>query len=84
MTGFYLFASLFGAVIPLLIAKLRKIRMTYGEAYKVALYATVPIMFLTTVWLFLGLGAFPAFLDTLLFAFLLTLNLKQKNPPLAG
>jgi hypothetical protein len=76
MTGFYLFASIFGAVIPLLIAKLRKIPMTYGEAYKTALYATVPIMAITSTWLLLGMGAFPAFLDILLFAFLLTLNLK--------
>ncbi|MBY0539035.1 DUF1189 domain-containing protein [Patescibacteria group bacterium] len=79
MTGFYLFVSIFGAVIPLLIAKLRKIPMTYEGAYKTALYATVPIMFLTSAWLFLGVGAFPPFLDILLFAFLLTLNLKAKK-----
>lgn len=86
VTGFYLFVSLFGAVIPLLIGKLRKIPMTYGEAYKTSLYATVPIMILTSAWMFLGVGAFPPFLDVLLFAFLLTLNLKPKkeNLPLAG
>lgn len=79
MTGFYLFLSLFGAVIPLLIAMLRKIPMTYGEAYKTALYATVPIMTITSVWLLFGVGPFPPYLDILLFAFLLTLNLKPQK-----
>lgn len=79
MTGFYLFVSLFGAVIPLLIGMVRKIPMTYGRAYTTALYATVPIMAITSAWMFLGIGVFPPFLDILLFAFLLTLNLKPQK-----
>lgn len=79
VTGFYLFTSLFGALIPLLIGMVRKIPMTYGEAYKTALYASVPILAITSAWMFLGIGVFPPFLDVLLFAFLLTLNLKPQK-----
>ena len=75
-TGYFLVVSYVGAIIPLVISKIRKIPMTYWEAYKTALYGTVPIMIITTVWLFFSIGPFPMFLDVLLFAFLLTLNLK--------
>lgn len=74
--SYFLVVSLVGALIPLVIGKIRKVSMTYGEAYKTALYATVPVMCITTVWLFFSVGPFPMFLDILLFAFLLTLNLK--------
>jgi hypothetical protein len=81
--SYFLMVSLIGAVIPLVISKIRKVPMTYGEAYKTALYGTVPVMCITTAWLFFSIGPFPMFLDVLLFAFLLSFNLKPpaKNSP---
>lgn len=83
---YHAIASLAGAFIALGIGKIRGVTMTYGEAYVTALYGSVPILLIGTAWLMLGIGGMPPFLDVLVFAFLLALNLNPntKNPAVAG
>lgn len=83
---YHAIASLLGAFVALGIGRIRGVTLTYGEAYKTALYGSVPILLIGTAWLMLGVGGMPPFLDVLVFAFLLALNLKPqtKNPAVAG
>ncbi len=74
-------ASVFGALLVWLIASLRKAPYKYGESYKIAVLASVPILIIDTA-AFLILNTpepLPGLATTALFALIVWLNLKQ-NP----
>lgn len=72
---FHLIASLLGALLVMLVAGIRKVKLEYGDAYKIALYASAPIIAIQTVAMFFGMPTLPFFLDVLIFIVILFANL---------
>lgn len=83
IAGFALFAhavaSLVGALTVMGIALLRKMKITYGEAYKTALFGSVPILIFQTIAYMAGFIVVPFWLSLLLFITVVFVNLGQKN-----
>lgn len=75
---FHLIASLVGALLVILVGMVRKNKLEYGDAYKIALYASVPVIFVQTLAMFFHVSSLPFFLDVLLFIIVLFANLTPK------
>ncbi len=80
---FHLIASLIGALLVILVGMVRKNKLQYGDAYKIALYASAPVIFVQTLAMFFHISSLPFFLDVLLFIIVLFANLTPKvdTPP---
>lgn len=77
--SYHLMASLLGAVIAILIGMLFQKKLSYGEGYKTALFATVPVIVLGTVAGLFGVPALPFLLSLLIFVAVLFVNLSPKQ-----
>lgn len=78
---FHLVASLIGALLVLLVGMVRKTKFAYGDAYKIALYASAPVILFQTAAMLLHIATLPAFLDVFLFIVVLFANLTPKAEP---
>lgn len=76
----HLVASSVGALAVMLIGMIRTVKLSYGEAYKTALVASVPIIIIQTVAYFFGLLTLPFFIDFLIFLAIVAANLENDTP----
>ncbi len=76
---YYLLVGLFGALLVLLITKLRGWSLSYKQAYAVALFAQMPV---AIVGVLLGVLSFPSsfWLNLALFAVIVLVNFNTKEP----
>lgn len=77
----YLIPLLLFALIPLLLAWIKKMPLTYGEAYRMSLYAIVPGLVLKTLLNVSGFFFVPAALSLLVFALVIFLNMREPKQP---
>lgn len=77
----YFIVLLFFALIPLLIAYLKKMPMSYSGAYKISLYAIVPALALKTLLNILGVFTIPAYFTLLVFMLIVAINMKESEEP---
>ncbi len=75
--AWHLTASLVGALLVLLIGKLRKNPLSYGDAYKTAVFATGPVLIVSAVGFVIGVPVLPFHLDLLIFILVVFLNLRR-------
>ncbi len=83
MAGFvlYLVPLLLFALIPFLIAWVKKIPLTYGGAYKISMYAVIPGLMLKTILNASGFFFVPAYLSLLVFMLIIFINFRKKEQP---
>ncbi len=81
MAGFilYLVPLLLFALIPFFLAWVKKIPLTYGDAYKISMYAVVPGLLLKTILNASGFFFVPAYLTLLVFMLIIFINLREKE-----
>ncbi len=79
--AFYLVILLLFALIPLLIAWIKKEQLSYSSAYKMSLYAIVPALALKTLLNIMGLFFLPAYLTLLVFMLVIALNMRNEEEP---
>lgn len=77
----YLLPLILFALIPFLVAWLKKIPMTYGGAYKISLYAVVPALALKTIFNISGVIFIPAYFTLLIFILIVSLNVREVEQP---
>lgn len=77
----YIIPLLLFALIPYLIAKLKKISLTYSGAYKMSLYAVVPALALKALLNISGFIFIPAYFTLLIFILVITLNMREVEQP---
>jgi|CXWL01.1.fsa_nt_gi hypothetical protein len=80
---FHLVASLIGAVLVIAVGMIRKTKLEYQDAYKIALFASAPVIIMQTIAMFFSIPNLPMFLDTLLFVVIVFANLGPKKDTLA-
>lgn len=76
----YLVPLFLFALIPFLLAWMKKIPLTYGGAYKMSMYAVIPGLVLKTLLNTVGFLFVPAYLSLLIFMLVIFLNLKNEEP----
>lgn len=83
MSGFlaYLLVLFLLALIPLLIAWIKKTPLSYGGAYKMSVYAIVPALVVKTALNLLGLLFLPAYLTLLVFMLVIAINMRNETEP---
>ena len=69
------------ALIPRLIAYLKKMPLSYGGAYRISLYAIVPALALKTLINILGVFFIPAYFTLLVFMLIVAINMKESEEP---
>ena len=77
----YLIPLFLFALIPFLLAKIRKIPLTYRGAYKMSMYAVLPGLALKTI---LNIGGFffiPAYFSLLVFMLIIFINMREVEQP---
>lgn len=74
---FYLVLLLVFALVPFLIAWIKKTPLSYGSAYKMSLYAIVPALVVKTALNLVGLLFLPSYLTFLLFVLIIALNMRD-------
>jgi len=78
-SSFYLLALLLIALFVMLIGRLKQIKLSYGEAYRVAIHAaTLPLIISTLSWLLVPFANLH-FLPTIILLFIVTINLKTEE-----
>lgn len=77
----YFIVLLLFALIPLFIGYLKKISLSYGNAYKMSLYAIVPALVLKTLLNILGVFSVPAYFTFLVFMLIIALNMRETETP---
>ena len=77
----YLIPLLLFALIPLLIAWLKKTPLSYGGAYKMSLYAILPALALKTLLNLFGVFFLPSYFTLLVFMLVIALNMKEAEQP---
>lgn len=77
MTMWHMFVLLFAALLVKIIAAIKKIEMTYPNAYVVALFSTIPVLILNM--LFNTFADIPTLIDILLFVIIVSINLKSTH-----
>ncbi len=75
----YLIPLFLFALIPFFLAKLRKIPLTYGGAYKMSIYAVVPGLVLKTLLNISGFFFVPAYLSLLIFMLVIFTNMRKEE-----
>lgn len=73
----YFIVLLLFALIPKLIAYLKKMPLSYGGAYRISLYAIVPALALKTLLNILGVFSVPAYFTFLVFMLIIALNMRD-------
>lgn len=73
----YLVALFLFALVPYVIAWVRKTPLTYGEAYKMSLYAIVPALAVKTLLNLFGLFFLPSYLALLVFMLVIAVNMRD-------
>lgn len=73
----YLLILLLFALIPLAIAYIKKMKLTYATAYKMSLYAIVPALALKTLLNIVGVFFVPSSLVFLVFVLIVSLNMRE-------
>lgn len=79
LVGYLLYFAvlLLFALVPLLVAWIKKTPLSYSGAYKMSLYAIVPALVLKTILNMFGLFFLPAYLTLLVFLLVITLNMRE-------
>lgn len=77
----YFIVLLLFALIPLLIAYLRKMPLSYSGAYRISLYAIVPALALKTLINIFGVFFIPAYFTLLVFMLIVAINMKESMEP---
>ncbi|MFZ2303922.1 MAG: DUF1189 family protein [Minisyncoccia bacterium] len=77
----YFIVLLLFALIPKLIAYLKKMPLSYSGAYKMSLYAIVPALALKTIINILGVFFIPAYFTLLVFMLIVAINMKERDEP---
>jgi len=67
------------ALIPRLIAYIKKIPLSYSGAYRISLYAIVPALALKTLVNIFGVFFVPAYFTLLLFMLIVAINMKESE-----
>lgn len=73
----YLGILLVFAVIPLLVAYLKKTPISYATAYKMSLYAILPAIALKTLLNIMGVVVLPSYFVLLVFMLVVTINMRE-------
>lgn len=76
----YLVALFLFALIPYVIAWVRKTPLSYGGAYKMSLYAIVPALAVKTLLNIFGLFFLPSYLALLVFMLVIAVNMRDVEP----
>jgi hypothetical protein len=69
------------ALVPLFIAYLKKISLSYANAYKMSLYAIVPALVLKTFINIWGVFSMPAYFTFLVFMLVIAVNMREVEQP---
>lgn len=69
------------ALIPFFLAKIRKMPLTYGGAYKMSIYAVVPGLVLKTLLNISGFFFVPVYLSLLIFMLVIFINVRKVEQP---
>lgn len=77
----YFIVLLLFALIPRLIAYLKKMPLSYGGAYRISLYAIVPALALKTLMNIFGVFFLPAYFTLLVFMLIVAINMKESEEP---
>ncbi|HAS84687.1 MAG TPA: hypothetical protein DCS23_01235 [Candidatus Yonathbacteria bacterium] len=77
----YFIVLLLFALIPRLIAYLKKMPLSYGGAYRISLYAIVPALALKTLVNIFGVFFIPAYFTLLVFMLIVAINMKESEEP---
>lgn len=77
----YLIPIIIFALIPKLVAYLKKTKISHATAYKISLYAIVPALALKTLLNILGVFYLPAYFTLLVFALIIVINMREMEQP---
>lgn len=77
----YLLPLLLFALVPFFIAWLKKIPLSYGEAYKMSMYAILPALALKTLINLMGIFFIPPYFTLLVFMLIVALNMREVGQP---
>lgn len=77
----YLIPLFLFALIPFLLAKVRKVPLTYGGAYKMSMYAVLPGLALKTILNIGGVFFIPAYFSLLIFMLVIVINIREVEQP---
>lgn len=77
----YLVPLLLFALIPFVIAWLKKTPLSYVEAYKMSVYAVVPALALKTFFNLIGVFFLPAYFTLLVFMLIIAINMREVDQP---
>lgn len=77
----YLIPLFLFALVPLLIARIKKIQLTYAVAYRMSLYAVVPALALKTLLNVSGFIFIPAYFTFLVFVAIIAFNMQEPKQP---
>ncbi|MBI5798422.1 MAG: DUF1189 family protein [Candidatus Yonathbacteria bacterium] len=69
------------ALIPLFVAYLKKMPLSYSVAYKMSLYAIAPALALKTLLNIIGVFFLPAYFTFLVFLLIISLNMREIGEP---
>lgn len=69
------------ALIPFLLARLKKIQLSYGGAYRMSLYAVIPGIVLKSILNISGVFFVPAYLTFLIFLLIIVMNVRESEQP---
>lgn len=77
----YLLILLVFALIPLSLARLKNLSLSYAGAYKMSLYAIVPALALKSLINVMGVFFLPAYFTLLVFMLIISLNMREQEQP---
>ncbi|MDO8604153.1 MAG: DUF1189 family protein [bacterium] len=77
----YLIPLLLFALIPLLVAYIKKTPLSYASAYKMSVYAIVPALVLKTLLNVVGIFFIPPYFTFLVFLLIISLNMRETAEP---
>ncbi len=77
----YLIPLLLFALIPFVVAWLKKTPLSYKEAYKMSMYAIIPALALKTLINLMGVFFLPAYFTLLVFMLIIAINMKEAKEP---
>lgn len=77
----YLVPLLLFALVPFVIAWIKKTPLSYGEAYKMSMYAIIPALVLKTLFNLVGVFFLPSYFTLLVFMLIIALNMREVDQP---
>lgn len=77
----YLAPLLIFALVPFLIAWLKKTPLSYSGAYKISLYAIIPALALKTLLNLMGILFLPSYFTLLVFMLIVAINMRDEAVP---